>query len=171
MTPHTPRLSILRTVGLPTPFVTASLLLALFGGCARPVAPSPSAPASTSAQAPAPTDPAAPAWERPCGEGGRPNDHTRGDDCAYQQASCCYDSLASACEAAACSEAECTVLESYPPQVTCAEPVARPPEGCLVRHEGVCYPTHEAACEAAACPMDRCALNKSLPGSITCMAR
>lgn len=170
MSPHTSRFAIIR--GLPSPFVTASLLLVLFGGCARPVAPSPSAPASTSAQAPASADPADDAaWMRPCGEGGRPNDHTRGDDCGYQHESCCYDSLASACGAAGCAEAECSVLESYPPQVACAEPVARPPEGCLVRHEGVCYPTHEAACEAASCPLDRCALNKSLPASISCMAQ
>lgn len=107
---------------------TATLMLALVGlsGCPRQTSsPQPAAPppgprdrSHDKTPAKAPVVEPTPVVEEPCAPDGRPWDG-KPVDCSYEHDGCCYDSAASACEAAGCPAEQCVVLESYPAQITC----------------------------------------------------
>ena len=51
----------------------------------------------------------------PCVAPGAPNAET----CGYVVRGCCYATAALACHVAGCSEESCTIVESFPAQVSC----------------------------------------------------
>jgi hypothetical protein len=48
-----------------------------------------------------------------------PSEPPSAETCGYVVRGCCYTTAALACQAAGCSEESCTILESFPAQVSC----------------------------------------------------
>jgi hypothetical protein len=109
---------VLRSLVLP-------FVLGIVGGCTRsPVLPASPPPAP--AAVPERPDEELPASQGelpapvpgPCATDGRLWDG-KPDACSYEHGGCCYDSAPAACAAASCPVERCSVLESYPAQISC----------------------------------------------------
>lgn len=105
--------------------LTVTVLIGLVAGCPRQTTPQPASPPPGETEQPleAPVEPEPeptlpPLRPGPCAEGGRLWDG-KPVDCSYEHGGCCYGSAAQACTAAGCAEGSCTVLESYPAQISC----------------------------------------------------